>query len=94
MKEYYKKNKKKKLFNFDWIWSWYSCFKRSYKKPDLQKYVIWIPKQKRIEIFKYIEICDIGVSEFAEMFWGDAVGISSSGKPFFHHLELFRIQEE
>ena len=55
------------------------------KNLDLQKYVIWIPKQKRIEIFKYIEICDIGVSEFAEMFWGGC------GWNFFHLGNLFFI---
>ena len=45
-------------------------------------------KKKRVDLFKYIESCDIGVSEFAGMLWGSCGWeFLHCNKPFFHWLD-------
>ena len=86
--DYYKQNNKKKIYLIlteygpDVLES-----KKLIRRLNIEEYVIWIKKQKRVDIFKYIDACDIGVSEFAGMFWGSCGWeFLHCNKPFFHWL--------
>ena len=93
--DYYKQNNKKKIYLILAEYGpdvWES--KKLIKILNIEKYVIWIKKQKRIDIFKYIEACDIGVSEFAGMFWGSCGWeFLHCNKPFFHWLNCINKYE-
>ena len=61
--------------------------KKLIKKLNIEKYIIWVEKQKRVDLFKYIESCDIGVSEFGECSGELWLGVFHCNKPFFHWLD-------
>ena len=63
--------------------------KKIIKKFGLEKYFLWIPKLRRTEIYSLIDLCDIGSSEFANMFWGSCGWeFINNGKIFFHQLSI------
>lgn len=87
--EYYKQDNKKKVYLFLTEYGPdVSETKKLIKKFNIEKYIIWIEKQRRVDLFKYIESCDIGVSEFAGMLWGSCGWeFLHCNKPFFHWLD-------
>ena len=63
--------------------------KKLISKYGLEKHFLWIPKLKRTEIYNLIDVCDIGSSEFANMFWGSCGWeFINRGKNFFHQLSI------
>lgn len=63
--------------------------KKLISKYELEKNFLWIPKLKRSEIYNIIDQCDLGSSEFANMFWGSCGWeFINRGKNFFHQLSV------